>query len=52
MVLPTLIMTDMHRKNPGRALNFLHVWYGVELRWSVDGRVGAQLRGSWSQVLA
>jgi len=24
-----VIMTDMHRKSPGRALNLLHVWFGV-----------------------
>ncbi|NLV92539.1 MAG: MFS transporter [Firmicutes bacterium] len=46
-----VIMTDMHRKNPGRALNFLHVWYGV------GAFVGPLMAGwvlnsggSWSQV--
>lgn len=24
-----VIVTDMHSRNPGRALNFLHVWFGV-----------------------
>ncbi len=46
-----VIMTDMHRSNPGRALNFLHVWFGVGAfcapllaGWILDAG------GSWTHV--